>query len=244
MLKKTILYLIVLSMFIGACSSLSEEQKYDTYAIENLDEMSEMIGELSSCSYTLNTTINKLDESDDLINNIRKHDVYMRGPDKLYIHSSGTLGKKSYWYNGSRFSCFSYEESAFDTIPVRGNVLEAMDYIHHKFGIDFPAADFFYPSLTDDLMKNFNSVLYIGDDNKNGMTYIVIEASNKNKTLEIWIEKESLLPYKLSMKSNDDSGISYEGIFSNWRVDPYLPDMLFEYKPSANSKRKNLPSLK
>ena len=240
MLKNTILYFIVLSMFIGSCSSLDKEEKYDTRAIKNLDKMSEMIGELNSCSYTLSTNINKLDDSNKLTHFANEHDVYMRGPNRLYIHSSGTQGEKSYWYNGNRFSYYSYKENAFDTIPVRGNILEAIDYIHYNFGIDFPAADFFYPTLTDDLINNFSTVLDKSDENGK---YQIIEASNDDKTLEIWIEKENLLPYKLSMISNDDCGISYEGVFSHWRVNPFLPDLLFEYKPSADSKRKILPTL-
>ncbi len=241
MLRRSIFYFITLSFMLASCSpSDIKEGKYDTSAIENLDKLSEKIGELSSCSYTLNTNLNKLGKSNKLRNFINEHDVYMQGPDKFYIHSTGTNGRKGFWYNGNRFSYYSFDRNVFDTIGVQGNILEVIDNLHHKFGINFPAADFFYPTLTDDLIENFDEVMSLENISIDEVEYLIIEASNIDKVIEIWIEKETYLPYKLSIFSLDDSGLSYEAVFSNWRVDPNLPDMLFEFKPSELSIREQL----
>ncbi|NOR86086.1 MAG: DUF2092 domain-containing protein [Bacteroidales bacterium] len=245
MLRKTAFYFTILSLFLASCApSGNQERKYDTTAIENLDKMSEKIGELSSCSYTLNVNLNKLNDAGELSNFSNTNDVYMQAPDKFYMHSVGTKGKKSFWYNGSRFSYFSFEKNSFDTLSVQGNILEAMDFLHHKFGLDFPAADFFYPSLTDDIMDNYYEVLSLNDENIEGVDYLLIQALNKEKSMEIWMEKDTYLPYMLSVISLDDSGISYEAIFSNWRVDPQLSDMLFDYEPAENTNRELLNAKK
>lgn len=241
MLRKPFFYFAILTLFLASCSSSdTKEGKYDTFAIESLDKMSETIGELNSCSYTLNTIVEKPNESNELSSSQFEHDVYMRGPDKYYMHTVGTNGKKSFWYNGSRFSYYSFNKNVFDTLSVQGNILEAIDFLHHKFGLDFPAADFFYPTLTDDLMENYSEVVSL--ENTQEEDYIIIEAVNSEKVIEIWIDKNSYLPYKLNMSSIDDSGISYQAVFSNWRVNPSLPDMLFEYEPSENSTREILPT--
>ena len=241
MLKKSFFYLTILSLFLASCSSSdTNDGKYDTNAIENLDEMSEKIGQLNSCSYTLNTSINKMDESNELSHFINKHDVYMQGPNKFYIHSTGTKGRKSFWFNGELFSYYSFDKNVFDTLSVQGNILEAIDYLHHKFDIDFPAADFFYPSLTEDLIENFNNIMSLENTTIGEVEYLLVEASNNDKVIEIWIDKNTYLPYKLIMSSLDNSGISYEAVFSNWRLDPHLPDMLFEFKPSEHSKLEQL----
>ena len=42
------------------------------------------------------------------------------------------------------------------------------------------------------------------------------------------------------MTSNDESGISYQAVFSNWRVNPKLSDIMFEFEPSDNYTREKL----
>ncbi len=243
MIRRTIFYLAVFSLMLASCSTFdTKEGKYDTNAIANLDKMSEKIGELNSCSYTLNTKLDKINESNELSHITNKHDVYMRGPDKFYIHTTGTKGRKSFWYNGNRFSYYSFDKNIFDTLSIQGNILDAIDHLHNKFGIDFPAADFFYPTLTDDLMENFDKVMSLENISIDDVEYLLIEASSSDKVIEIWIEKNTYLPYKLSMFSLDNSGTNYEAVFSNWKVDPNLPDMLFEFKPSENSSREQLKS--
>ena len=245
MLKKSFFYFIILSLFAVACNpSDKKEGKYDTRAIESLDQMSETIGDLSSCSYTLNTDLNRLNNSNELENIINEHDVYMRGPDKLYVYSTGSKGKRSYWYNGNRFSYYSYGRNVYDTLSVSGNILDAIDLLHNKYGIDFPAGDFFYPSLTDDLIENSNEILFLEKESLDGNDYTIIEAINKDKTIIIWIDENTKLPYQLIMTSNDESGISYHAVFSNWRVNPKLSDIMFEFEPTGNYTREKLQTKK
>ncbi len=234
MIKTTIIYLLTATLFFVSCTSNSG--KYDDRAIESLDNLSETIGNLNSCSYTLATIVSKENTSE--FSN--EHDVYMRGPDKMYIHTNGTKGEKGFWYDGSNFAYFSYNKNTYDTISAPGNIIAAIDQLHHKFGIDFPAADFFYPSFTDDIINNFSEVLYMGDNNIDGVDCIHIEAVNKAEILQIWIEKETNLPHKMIIGQINNSGSNYEAVFSNWRVNPNLPDILFEFEPPTNSTRKKL----
>ena len=95
MINKTILYSTLASFFLLSCTS-KDQQEYDSRAIESLDLMSQTIGELSACSYTLNEYSVKEDGSEFST----EHDVYMRGPNKMYVHSVGSKGDRSYWYDG------------------------------------------------------------------------------------------------------------------------------------------------
>jgi len=234
MIKTTTYYLIAATLFFVSCTS--DNGKYEQVAVNHLDKLSETIGNLNSCSYTLNTVVHKGAESEF----INEHDVYMRGPDKMHVHTNGTKGQKGFWYDGSNFAYFSYDKNTFDTISATGNIITVIDQLHNKFGIDFPAADFFYPTLTDDILDNFNEVILVGDENIDNVDCVVILASNDNIVLKIWIEKDSDLPHKMSIKPSDKSESSYEAVFSNWRINPSLPDMLFEFEPPANSKREKL----
>jgi len=230
-------FLIIIILF---SSCRNNDRYYETKAIEELDDLAEVIGELSSCSYTLKTLskhINKGEESDW---NENTHDVYMRGPDRFYIYTIGTKGQKSFWYNGRRFSYYLYDRNVFDTIKAEGNIVEVIDDLHEKYNIYFPAADFFYPTLTDDIIDFYDEVISLESQTINKKEYAIIQAVNKEKILTIWIDETSKLPYKFIIEPQTDQGQYYEADFSNWKLNPKLYDILFEYQPSRDSKKEPL----
>ena len=235
MKNKTILYSILASFLLVSCTSKDKEE-YDTRAIESLDLMSQTIGELSACSYTLNEYSVKEDGTEIST----EHDVYMRGPNKMYVHSVGTKGDKSYWYDGENLSFFSFDKNVYATVEAPDDILQTIDYINDKYGIDFPAADFFYPDLTDDILDNFDRVLFVGDDLVDGIESTSIFASNDTDAVQIWIDKASNLPLKLVIESKVNAAEYYEVTFSNFRSNPDLPDLLFEFQPPHNSERTEL----
>jgi len=231
----------ILSFFI-LLSCNNNKGFYETKAIDELDKMSETIGELNSCSYSLDVTSMQIDnktkvESD---KNRMIHDVYMQGPAKFYIHSTGTRGRNSYWYDGQRFSFYSHDRNVFDTIRTTGNVIETIDFLNQKYGVYFPAADFFYPSLTDDIIDFADEVVLLENQTIDHHEYILIKAKNTKKEIIIWIDKSTKLPYKLIISPQTNEGLYYEAIFSNWKINPKFYDVLFDYQPSKDSQREPL----
>ena len=111
MMKKLLFILFAPALIMLSCSSPNSggDKKYDTTAVENLDSLSGTIGKLNSCSYTLKTIVTKTDGSE----NLHEYDVYMRGPDKMYIHSQGTKGQKDYWCERHPHWTSPYESQQF-----------------------------------------------------------------------------------------------------------------------------------
>lgn len=223
-------FLSVLAVFLLASCQSSE--KYDSRAVASLDAMSETIGELSSCSYTLDT-FRSLSDGTDIQN---EHDVYMRAPDKMYVHSIGTKGEKAYWYNGSELAYFSYSEDVYATVDAPDNIIKAIDFINSNYGIDFPAADFFYPEFTDDILAHYNEV-YFSEEEIDGIECDYVIASNDSEIVQIWIDKATNLPHRLVIEPRLDGDKTYDAVFSNWRTNQELPDVLFDFEPPANSEQ-------
>lgn len=226
MMKNIIFTLVLCGALFTSCNS----KEYDTRAINSLDTMTAAIGELKACSYTIHTII-----ANDSIEINKMSDAYMRGPDKLYVHTVGTQGERGFWYNGKSFAYFSYNKNEYDIIDAPNNILKLIDTINETYGIDFPAADFFYPSLTDDILENYNSVLFTGEEKIDGVNCVSIEASNDREILQIWIDETTNLPHRMVMESKINKNEFYDVVFSNWRIDPSLPDLLFEFQPSEGS---------
>lgn len=232
---KTGLILLIVTFVFAQCGQKNNKE-YDTRAIKELDKLSETIGKLDACSYTLKVNKYKKSSDDEWETEEIKHDVYMRGPNKLYIHSKTNQINNSYWFNGAQLAYFSYSQNTFDTISVSGNIIEAIDFVHNKFGIDFPASDFFYPTLTDDIINNYDKVYLIGEEKINNTACFLIEASNKKELINIWIEISTNLPHKLEIFSDNNKNL-YAAQFSNWKINPNLANEIFNFLPPSDSKR-------
>ncbi len=239
MVRKVILYAVLASLFLVSCTA-KDKQEYDTRAIESLDAMAEVIGELSACSYTLDD-VNVTEDGSEFYN---VHDVYMRGPNKMYIHSNGTKGERSYWYDGTTLAYYSFNKDTYAEIEAPENIIKTIEYVHDNYGVRFPAADFFYPTFTDDILTDFDKVLFLGEDVIDGIKSTNILASNDNQVVQIWIDKASNFPLRLSIESTADTPEFYEATFSNFRENPDLPDLLFESKPPINSEKTELKAIK
>lgn len=242
MFRSSFLPIVASIVLFASCNSSSENQNgvYDSRAVESLDKMSEVIGQLNSCSYTLNTYVSEKATEDARTEFSNENDVYMRGPDKMHVRVNGTKGEYGYWYDGSNLSFYSYDKGTYDTVDAPDRIVEAIDFLNAKYGIDFPAADLFYPSLTDDILEHFNTVLYFDNVTVDEVSCVLVEASNTERLLQIWIDESTNLPYKLLLAGRSDGGDYYEGVFTNWKLDPKLPDILFEFEPPSNSTRVNI----
>jgi len=229
-----------ITIFGWSCSNLAMDKTgvYDERAVEVLDSLSNSIGELTSVSYTLNTIVKEKNSAGEIIEIINEHDVYMRGPNKMHINTNGSRGNKGYWYNGDRFAFYSYTNNEYDTMAAPDNILKVIDAIHTKYNIDFPAADFFYATLTDDVLENFDKLLYWGTNTIGDKKLDVISAYNKSRTIQLWVDSCSKLPVKFVLFGEGESnGERYEATFSNWKLNPQLPDNMFEFKPFVDAKK-------
>ena len=244
---KKLIYFASICLIAWSCSNLAVEDTgiYDVRSVEVLDSLSTKIGNLESVSYTLDVQIEDHNTEGNLIEIDNVNDVYMRGPNKMHVLTKGTRGQKGYWYNDSTFSYYSYTNNTYDKVDAPESILLVIDALHTKFGIDFPAADFFYPSLTDDVLANFNKLLYWGETQVDDRNLHTISAYNKNTTVQIWVDSETLLPAKMVIfGEGEKKGHRYEASFSNWKLNPALPDVLFEFKAPKGATKTSLQPIK
>ena len=222
-------------LFFVSCNS-SGDGEYDSRAVESLDKLTETIGNMESLSYTVDSYIITENASE----SGKTSDVYIKGSNKMFIHNNytDTRGDKSFWYNGEKFAYFLYKKNEYDILDAPDNILKLIDAINSKYDIYFPAADFLYPTLTDDMMDNYNQILFFGDKKIGPLECIVIEATNEESIVQIWIEKETNLPHKMIITSKTNENKFYEAIYTNWKTNPKLPDIMFEFQPPIGSERK------
>ena len=218
---------------ILSISLYSQTPQIDTVAIMILNKMGNLIGELESCSFTLKTSDDGIDVNLGLIKYFTVNQVYMRGPDKMLINSQGDKGHRGLWYNGKQLMYYSYTENNYGRIEAPSNILATIDTVHKNYGIDFPAADFFYPTFTIDLIDQYNNIIFVGKSRVDDKDSFHIIAQNERMSIQIWISDDALfLPMKFVISYYDlIPNQQYEATFSDWRLNPQLPDEMFEFTP-------------
>lgn len=234
-MKKTLTSL----MLLVTLSASAQKAQYDTVAIIILDRMTDFIGDLSSGSYTVNYSYDTPDKELGLIKHFNKSEVYLSGPTKMLVDSRGDKGHRSYYYNGTQVAYYNYSENNYGYIDAAPTTIETIDEVNADYGVEFPAADFLYPTFTDDLIASSEKISYLGIKEIEGKECFHIAAHSKKMDIQIWIANDATnLPVKyVIVYNNDENHVGqFECDFSNWAINPNLPDAMFEFTPPPSAR--------
>lgn len=230
---------LVLILSLGIVGLKGQNQVSEPSAIMIMDRMASVIGDLQSCSFSLSVANDVEEYPFGIITQFTENEVYMVGPDKMLVQSRSDSHHKGVWYNGDKVVYYSYSENNYAVMEAPEDILTTIDSIHHKYGVDFPAADFFYPTFTDDVLAHFDDVQYVGEKSIGGQDCFHIRAANGDMIVQFWIANDAMnLPLKFSVKYLKKEGYPrYEATFKNWKVNPTLPEAIFEFTPPPGARQ-------
>jgi hypothetical protein len=229
----------VLSGFWFSFYALAQSNKFDSIAIRILDRMSAVIGDLESCSFKLKVANDQPDVSGALVKYFNDYDVYMSGPDKMVVTARGSRGHRQFMYNGEQLAYYSFDENNYGIVPAPNTIIAMFDSLNKKYGMEFPAADFFYPALTDDLLQASDSIRYLGIETIGSQDFFHLIAYGKSMNIQFWINNDAYnLPESFAISYKDKKGNpQYIGLFSDWQLNPKLPYSMFEFSPPPQATR-------
>ncbi len=232
---------LLLIIFIAVINSQANAQapKIDTVAVSVLDRMSAMIGGFNSCSVTIKSYYDINSRELGLVKHSNEHDLYLHGPDKLLVRSEGDKGSRYFVYNGKTLTYYSLDKNQYGSIQLQSPVMDMIDSVNKIYGIEFPAADFFYPGFVDDILSEAKNLAFLGVTKVNDKECFHIAGTAKDKTFQFWISDDAFyLPLKMAIVyTNKENNPQYEAELSNWKVNPDLPDALFEFNPPPKAKK-------
>lgn len=223
--------LLIIGLFL-ILSARAQEPRIDTVAVMILDRMASVIGELNSCSFTLTTSVDVEDPDYGIIKQNEVNEVYFSGPDKMHVNFEGDKGHRAFWYNGEMAIVYWFDENNYAVIDAPDNTIAMIDTIHKNYGIEFPAADFFFPTFTDDMLELFDNVIFLGKRKLHDRECWLILASNKEMTAQIWFSADTFtLPQKFVIVYKNDANRQYEATFCNWSLNPDIPPSVYNFLP-------------
>lgn len=236
-MKKFFLFSCMLIFMQAHSQEKPQNEQVDPVAVLILDKMSDLIGDLQSCSFDITTRQDVNDPDHGWVTEHSKSTIIFDGPDRMQVLRNGEKGQEGFWYNGEEVMYYSYDQNNFVRIPAPETTLATIDTLNTKYGTEIPAADFFYPAFTDDLLQAFPTILYLGKKSVDGEDCFHIKASNDEMVVQFWI---SDLTYKLPVRYNivykDQSNMQFESHFTNWDLNPLIPQSVFDFMPPKNAK--------
>ena len=228
-------------LFISLTVSLvtwAQGPRVDSVAVMILDRMANVISDLNSCSFKLYTSYDAPDQEYGMVKHFGSDEVYMAGPDKMLVHSYGDKGHRGFWYNGEKITYYSFDENNYATVSAPPSIIAAIDTMNKDYGIEFPAADFFYPTFTNDILAQFETIVYLGKTEIENQECLHILATNKDKNVQFWIANDAFnLPLKFTILYKDEGDLQYEATFRDWQLNPQIPGAVFEFLPPPKAAR-------
>ena len=228
-MSKKIMFLI--GFAIITITMQSQTARIDSAAVYILHRTTESLQYIKSCSFKSIMTYDISNESLGLIKHSINEKVSIKFPDKMKITSTGDKGNRSLWYNGKSLYYYSFDNNTYATAAAPKTVIETIDETSKKFGIEFPAADFFYETFLDDLKAEKGNLIYLGKTIIDDKECFHIAGADKNKSFQFWIGSDDFfLPVKMVIVySNDKDKPQYEAVYKDWVVNPDFPDYMFEF---------------
>ena len=222
--------LFVIILFLLSFTGKSFAQ-YDSIALAVLDSMSSQIGDLETCSYSFYTEYDIPNKEYGLITHSETGDVFLKGPDKMFIEKKGDKGHKEFYFDGKTFLLYSYDRNQYATMPATMSIMGLIDSLSSYFGVEFPGADIFYPDFVDNLLETSDNLLYLGFTFVGNTECHHIAGTRDDMTYQIWLSlEEHPVPVKLSLVYLDrPDDPRYSIIFKDWKMNPYIDDSKFEF---------------
>ena len=165
-MAKTLSFFVLTLLFVGRSAAQTKTQpqvrRIDTVAVAILDKMSAVIGDLSSCSVTIKSNYDITSKELGLIKHSDEQQLFVHGSDKMLVKSDGDRGSRDFYFDGTKLSYYSLDKNQYGQIDASMTLVEMIDTVSKLYGIEFPAADFLYPSFVDDILNESRELVYLG----------------------------------------------------------------------------------
>ncbi len=223
---------IVLLTTLFAATYIGHAQRIDSVAVYILQQTSYTLQDLESCRFIAHSSYDAWNDELGYIKQTNKEEVSITFPNLFAVNAIGDKGHKELIYDGKQFTAYSYVRNQYAQLDYTGTVIQAIDTLNKNYTIEFPGADFFYPSFVSDVLNTGGSLAYLGIIEVNGQPCFHIAGKDQAGTgFQFWISNDNLfLPIRMTLVYQTDKGQpQYEVTFSNWELNPVNVSTLYQF---------------
>jgi len=236
--------LLSLVLLLGVASpalsqSSSQSSSDDPKALTVINRMADNIGALHSCTFKLEISHDEWNADAGMLVKLNDtHEVYLVGPDKMLVITTGDAGHRGFWYDGKDVYSYWYGENNYGRVSAPPTIIAMIQKIHDDYGVDFPAADLLSPTFVDDLRAQSDSITFLKPVRIDDQECFHIAAAGADQDMELWISDDGLmLPVRYLFRTREKGQVTeYEATFSDWKMNPDLPATLFRFTPPPGAR--------
>lgn len=200
--------------------------------------MGAALRKLTSFSVTADTIREDVLDSGQKLQRSGIVEIRARRPNRLRVDAKWSQSQRSLYYNGTDATLYGERTGYYATAPAPQTILELLDVLSTRYGLELPLADLFVWGTEPDETQRLKTAMRAGFDQIDGRTCDHYAFQEEAVEWQVWINRQGEpLPCKLVITSvTDPSRPQYMARFT-WTPSQSFADNVFQFTPPANAKR-------
>jgi hypothetical protein len=224
-----------------------QPQTVEPDAVQALKDMSAYLATLQTFEVRADTTRDLVSGNGQRVQLSGVSNYKVRRPNSFVIDVATDYKQRRFYYDGKQFTVFAPQLDYYATAAAPPTILQTIDAIESRYGIDLPLDDLFrWNDPSGVQVSNLTSGYYIGPSTIDGVAtdHYAFREDARNVDWEIWIQQgDQPLPRKLVIiDRSDDARPAYTARLS-WTLNPTLAADAFTFRPGPNAKQIRLVAL-
>ena len=161
-----------------------------------------------------------------------------RKPDRLRVEVSSDRQERQYLYDGKLFTLWARRVNCYATVPAPPTILELVNTVEEKFGIEMPLVDLFRWGAADNSNTGITAAVDIGPSKIGDADCRHYAFRQEGLDWQIWIQNgDCPLPRKLVLTTTtDEARPQYQATYT-WNLAPTFKDADFTFEAPADAYR-------
>jgi hypothetical protein len=209
----------------------------DPVAVQALDRMSAYLRTLKAFEITADNSVELVLDNGQKIENDRVVTYKVRTPDRFFIETASDQRVRQYYYDGKQVTVSSPELRVYASVPAPPTIIQTVDAIGDKYGVELPLADLFrWGSANGGAHPNLKSGVHVGTATLNGVKTDQYAFRGDKVDWQIWIAQgDKPLPVKVVVVGLDDPAHPSFTSRLTWNTNASLADNAFAFTPSKDA---------
>lgn len=158
---------------------------------------------------------------------------------------SGDLGHREMWCDLETAGMYDPESGFYSLVEVPGDLDGALDHLLSEYGFSWPLADLAYSDPFVTMIEGVELGSYVGLHTVGDTTCHHLAFRQESIDWQIWVDAgPHPLPRKIVINYRGIEGMPrYSAVLADWRLDSFLPEVMFEFDLPADAVQIEMESL-
>ena len=229
--------LLACALCVAGCSAARADSgkpsAIDPKADKLLHKMSDELAKAKRMQFDADHVLEAVTTDGEVLQFVARSRVAIQRPNKARSDRIGRIADATLYYDGKQISIVGKRTGLYASKPAPATLDGALDFARDELDLDAPAADLLYDDVYSGLMQDVVSASYLGTEPIGDRVCHHLAYRGKDTDWQIWIDDgKRALPCRYVITSKNVKGTpTFEVAFSNWEINPQLPENYFTFKP-------------